>query len=177
MLLTRDARHDDPRYRNAQRAFQLPHDRRVPRHDRTVLCDARVVNAMGGGATGYRNAAIVFSLLAVPFFIITVASFQARSSQSTTPRPKKVSFIKQFKVLKGNWPVIQLAIAYLGWGIIQGGMTFRLYFCTYNAGDELLYVNTQTLWSVMGMVGAFSVSYLVSPASRTRGHWAVFPLR
>ena len=40
-------------------------------------------------------------------------------------------------------------------------MTFRLYFCTYNAQNELLYANTQTLWSVMGMIGAFSVTYLV----------------
>ena len=129
----------------------------------TVLSYAtlRVVNAMGGGATGYRNAAIVFSLLAVPFFIITVASSKEVVTIDDT-KTEKVSFIKQFKVLKGNWPVIQLAIAYLGWGIIQGGMTFRLYFCTYNAGDELLYANTQTLWSVMGMVGAFSVSYLVT---------------
>ena len=40
-------------------------------------------------------------------------------------------------------------------------MTFRLYYCTYNAGNDLLYANTQTLWSIMGMIGAFSVTYLV----------------
>ncbi|MDO4269507.1 MAG: glycoside-pentoside-hexuronide (GPH):cation symporter [Eubacteriales bacterium] len=129
----------------------------------TVLSFAtlRIVNAMGGGVSGYRNAAIVFSLLAVPFFLITILSTKEVVTVDDA-KTEKVSFIQQFKVLKGNWPVIQLAVAYLGWGIIQGGMTFRLYFCTYNAGNDLLYANTQTLWSVMGMLGAFSVSYLVT---------------
>ena len=129
----------------------------------TVLSFAtlRVVNATGGGVTGYRNAALIFSLLAVPFFVITILSTKEVVSVDDS-KAAKVSFVSQFKVLAGNWPVIQIAIAYLGWGIIQGGMTFRLYFCTYNAGNELLYANTQTLWSVMGMVGAFSVSYLVT---------------
>ena len=81
----------------------------------TVLSFAtlRIVNAMGGGVTGYRNAAIVFSLLAVPFFIITVASSKEVVTVDDS-KTEKVSFIKQFKVLKGNWPVIQIAIAYLG---------------------------------------------------------------
>ncbi len=129
----------------------------------TVLSFAtiRIVNAMGGGAVGYRNAALVFSVLAFPFFVITILSTKEVVTVDDT-KTEKVSFISQFKVLKGNWPVIEIAIAYLGWGIIQGGMTFRLYFCTYNAGDALLYSNTQTLWSIMGMVGAFLVSYLVT---------------
>lgn len=120
----------------------------------------RIVNATGGGAVGYQRAALVFSLLAAPFFVITVLSTK-EVVQIDMKKSEKVSFINQFKVLVGNWPVIQIAIAYLGWGVIQGGMTFRLYFCTYNAGNELLYANTQTLQSILGMVGAFSVSFLV----------------
>lgn len=129
----------------------------------TVLSFAtlRIVNATGGGPSGYQRAAIVFSLLAAPFFIITILSSK-EIVKVDMEKSEKVSFIQQFKVLKGNWPVIQIAIAYLGWGIIQGGMTFRLYFCTYNAGNDLLYSNTQTVWSICGMIGAFSVSYLVS---------------
>lgn len=129
----------------------------------TVLSFAtlRIVNATGGGVTGYRNAAIIFSAMAVPFFLITIFSTKEVVTIDDT-KTEKVSFVKQFKVLAGNWPVIQIAIAYLGWGIIQGGMTFRLYFCTYNAGNDLLYANTQTLWSIMGMLGAFSVSFLVT---------------
>ena len=126
----------------------------------TVLSFAtlRIVNAMGGGVAGYRNAALVFSLMAMPFFLITIFSTKEVVTVDDE-KVEKVSFISQFKVLSGNWPVIQIAIAYLGWGVIQGGMTFRLYFCTYNAGSDLLYANTQTLWSIMGMLGAFSVSY------------------
>ena len=129
----------------------------------TVLSFAtlRIVNATGGGVKGYRNAAIIFSAMAVPFFLITIFSTKEVVTIDDT-KTEKVSFVKQFKVLAGNWPVIQIAIAYLGWGIIQGGMTFRLYFCTYNAGNDLLYANTQTLWSIMGMLGAFSVSFLVT---------------
>lgn len=124
----------------------------------------RIVNYYGGGAAGYRNAAIIFSAIAVVFYIITCASTReiVKIDDSKTV---KMGFFKQFACLKGNWPVILIAIAYLGWGVIQGGMTFRLYFCTYNAGNELLYSNTQTLWSIMGMVGAFSVSYLIKRVS------------
>ncbi len=120
----------------------------------------RVVNYFGGGAKGYQYAAIFFSLLAVPFFIITCASTK-EIVQIDDNKGVQAGFIKQFRTLAGNWPVIQIAIAYLAWGIIQGGMTFRLYYCTYNAHNELLYANTQTLWSIMGMAGAFSVTYLV----------------
>ncbi len=128
----------------------------------TVLSFAtlRIVNATGGGPKGYQTAAIIFSLLAAPFFVITVLStkevVQVDDSKST-----KVSFRTQFATLKGNWPVIQIAIAYLGWGIIQGGMTLKLYYCTYNAGNSLLYSNTSTLQSAVGMLGAFSVGFLV----------------
>ena len=128
----------------------------------TVLSFAtlRIVNSTGGGPAGYQRAALIFSLLAVPFFIITVASCKEVVVVDMN-KSEKVSFISQFKVLAGNWPVIQIAIAYGGWGIIQGGMTMRLYFCTYNAGNDLLYANTQTLQSIVGMLGAFSVTYLV----------------
>lgn len=135
----------------------------------TVLSYAtlRIVNMSGGGAAGYQRAAIVFSLIATPFFIITILSTKEVVTVDMS-KSEKVNFFQQFKVLKGNWPVIQIAIAYLGWGIIQGGMTFRLYFCTYNAGNDLLYANTQTVWSILGMIGAFSVSYLV-PKVKNKG--------
>lgn len=120
----------------------------------------RIVNSFGGGAHGYQSAAIFFSCLAAPFFIITIVSTKEVVTVDDT-KVKKVNFIKQFAVLKGNWPVIQIAIAYLAWGVIQGGMTLRLYYCTYNAGDNILYANTQTVWSVAGMIGAFSVTFFV----------------
>lgn len=120
----------------------------------------RVVNYFGGGARGYHNAALFFSCLAAPFFVITILSTKEIVKIDDSVGEKS-NFISQFKTLAGNWPVIQIAIAYLAWGIIQGGMTFRLYYCTYNAHNELLYANTQTLWSIMGMLGAFSVTYLV----------------
>lgn len=127
----------------------------------------RIVESTGGGARGYQRAAMIFSGLAIPFFLITV--FSTREVVAVDmKKSEKVSFVSQFKVLKGNWPVIQIAIAYLGWGIIQGGMTFRLYFCTYNAGNDLLYANTETLKSIVGMLGAFSVSYLV-PRVKNKG--------
>ncbi|MGI6117293.1 MAG: MFS transporter [Bilifractor sp.] len=133
----------------------------------------RIVNFFGGGAAGYRNAAIVFSLIAVPFFIITCVSCREVVTVKEEKR-KHVSFIKQFAILKGNWPVWQIAIAYLTWGVIQGGFTLRLYYCTYNAGDSILYSNTQTVWSVCGMIGAFSVTFLVKKVKNkgTLGGWA-----
>ena len=131
----------------------------------TILSFAtlRMVEATGGGAKCFQTAAIIFSVLAAPFFIITVAS--PKEVVFIDPnKGEKSNFITQLRALKGNWPVIQIAIAYGGWGVISGGQTFRVYFCTYNAGNELLYSNTQTLQSVIGMIGAFSVSYLVKRA-------------
>ncbi|MDO4491616.1 MAG: glycoside-pentoside-hexuronide (GPH):cation symporter [Lachnospiraceae bacterium] len=123
----------------------------------------RIVNWAGGGAAGYQKAAIIFSLLAFPFFLITIFSTKEVVTVDET-KTEKVSLVSQFKILAGNAPVWQITIAFLAWGIIQGGGTFRVYFCTYNAGDNLLFANTQTLWSVAGMLGAFSVSYFVKKA-------------
>lgn len=141
----------------------------------TVLSFAtlRIVEATGGGAVGFQKAAIIFSVIAAPFFVITILSTKEVVTVDMS-KSEKTSMLSQFKVLKGNWPVIQLAIAYGGWGIISGGQTFRVYYCTYNAANELLYSNTQTLQSVMGMIGAFSVSYLVKRVKNkgTLGGWA-----
>ena len=76
----------------------------------TILSFAtmRVVEATGGGAKGFQTAAIIFSVLAAPFFIITVAS--TKEVVFIDPnKGEKSNFITQFRALKGNWPVIQIA--------------------------------------------------------------------
>lgn len=120
----------------------------------------RIVEWAGGGAGGYQKAAIIFSVLAAPFFIITILSTKEVVTVDDS-KTERASLISQFKILAGNAPVWQITVAYLAWGIMQGGGTFRVYFCTYNAENPILFANTQTAWSIFGMIGAFSVSYLV----------------
>lgn len=119
----------------------------------------RVVEWAGGGdaALGYQRAAIIFSLIALPFYLITFFS----TKEVVHVPHVKVRYKYLFRTLKGNAPVWSLVGAFTAWGILQGGMSMRLYYFTYNAGDQLLFANNTTVQSAVSMVGAFSITYLV----------------
>lgn len=126
----------------------------------------RVVNWAGQGdqARGYQTAAIVFSLLALPFFII---SFLSTKEVVEVPYVK-IKYRSLFKCLKGNAPVWLILGGFLSWGILQGGITVKMYYFTYNAGNQLLFANTQVLQSIVGMIGTFSVTPLVKRVKNKR---------
>jgi len=117
----------------------------------------RVVNWAGGGAHGYQTAAMIFSALACPFFFIVFAS----TKEIVDVKPEHSNFSTSLKAIVHNNPMWHIVIAYLGWGVVQGGFTVKMYYCTYNIGDQMLYANASTLQSVVGMIGTFSVTFLV----------------
>jgi len=119
----------------------------------------RVVNWAGQGnaAVGYQRAAIIFSLIAFPFFMISVFS----NKENVEVPYQKVKISGLAKCLKGNKPVWLILGGFLAWGILQGGITVKLYYFTYNAGNQVLFANMTFLQSLAGMAGTFSITPLV----------------
>lgn len=119
----------------------------------------RVVEWAGQGdsALGYQRAALIFSLIAFPFYLIAFFS----NKEIVEVPYVKVRYKHLFGTLKGNTPVWALVGAFMAWGILQGGMSMRLYYFTYNAGNQILFANNTTVQSAVSMVGAFSISTLV----------------
>jgi sugar (glycoside-pentoside-hexuronide) transporter len=119
----------------------------------------RVVDWLGQGdsALGYQLGALVFSLIAFPFYLVCFFS----NKEIVKVPYVKVRYKYLFATLKGNTPVWALVGAFTAWGILQGGMSMRLYYFTYNAGNQLLFADNTTIQSVISMIGAFSVTSLV----------------
>lgn len=119
----------------------------------------RVVEWAGQGdsALGYQRGALIFSLIAFPFYL---TAFFSNKEIVKVPYVK-VRYRYLFSTLRGNGPVWSLVGAFTAWGILQGGMAMRLYYFTYNAGDQLLFANNATIQSLVSMFGAFSITSLV----------------
>lgn len=117
----------------------------------------RVVNYFGGGAYGFQKAAIIFSLIACPFFIIVILT----SKEIVNVKPEESKFGEAFRACLKNKPMWHIAIGYLGWGIVFGSMTVKVYYCTYNVGNQLLYADATTVQFLVGMLGTFSCTFLV----------------
>ena len=117
----------------------------------------RIVNSLGGNARAYTMAAIIFSIIAIPMFLICVFG---------TREIVKIPYVKmpvreEFHLLKGNTPIWLLVGAFLGWGFMNGGATFKLYYFTYYVKDQLMFANISTITPIFGAIGTFSLNYLV----------------
>jgi sugar (glycoside-pentoside-hexuronide) transporter len=118
-----------------------------------------IVNWIGGGdqALGYQRAAILFSVIALPFYLW---AFFANKEVVHVPHVR-VSMKSFFSTLKGNTPVWLLVGAFLAWGLMLGALSMKLYYFTYNSGDDLLFGSTTVVQFGMAAVGAYAVTPLV----------------
>ena len=121
----------------------------------TVL---RVVNHFGGDATAYTKTTAIFSVIAIPMFLICVFG----TKEIVNIPYEKSSLKSQFTLLKGNSPVWLLTLAFVAWGFMNGGMTFKMYYFTYYVGDQLMFANLNTITPIFAAVGTFSLNYLVT---------------
>ena len=121
----------------------------------TVL---RVVNAFGNNAAAYTKTTIIFSVLAIPMFLICVFG----TKEIVEIPYEKTPIMAQFSLLKKNKPVWCLIGAFLGWGIMNGGMTFKMYYFTYFVGDQIRFANVNTLIPIFAAFGTFSLNWLVT---------------
>jgi sugar (glycoside-pentoside-hexuronide) transporter len=131
----------------------------------------RVVQWAGGGnmQAGYQRAAMIFSALAFPCFMICFFS----QREVVKMEYRKTPYKKLFKSLKGNTPTWMCLAAYLGWGIVLGGQAMKMYYFTYVAENPLLFANALTIQSVTGMIGTLSLTWLVGKV-KNKGNLAVF---
>lgn len=100
----------------------------------------KIATKLGGGnmATGFLRAVTIFSLASLPMFAVCV---WACKEKITRPMPTtKVRFIDNFKLLKGNKPLIQTSLVMFVYGValtVTG--TAAVYYFIYVAGDYGLY--------------------------------------
>ncbi len=120
----------------------------------TVL---RVVNFFGADAAAYTKTTLIFSIIAVPMFLICVFG----TKEIVHIPYEKNSLRSQFKLLKGNTPIWLLTVAFVAWGFMNGGATFKMYYFTYYVGDQLMFANVNTVTPIFAAVGTFSVNFLV----------------
>lgn len=118
----------------------------------------RIINALGGDAMAYTKTAILFSIIAIPMFLICVAG-----TREIVEIPyEKHSVMSQFKLLKGNTPVWLLTVAFVAWGFMNGGATFKMYYFTYFVGDQILFANVNTITPIFAAIGTFSLNWMVT---------------
>ena len=118
----------------------------------------RIINALGGDAMAYTKTALLFSIIAIPMFLICVAG-----TREIVEIPyEKHSVMSQFKLLKGNTPVWLLTVAFVAWGFMNGGATFKMYYFTYFVGDQILFANVNTITPIFAAVGTFSLNWMVT---------------
>lgn len=117
----------------------------------------RIINALGGDATAYTKTTILFSVAAIPMFLICVFG----TKEIVQIPYVKTTIRSQFHLLKHNAPVWLLTGAFVGWGIMNGGMTFKMYYFTYYVKDQLMFANISTVTPIFAAIGTFSLNYLV----------------
>jgi sugar (glycoside-pentoside-hexuronide) transporter len=120
----------------------------------------RVVQWAGAGneQRGFQLGAIIFSAIALPFFIICFASQKEVVQMSHRKTPIK----KFLGALKGNQPTMMCLVAFLAQGVSAGGSSARMYFFRYYVGNVLWMANIATMGSVFSVLGTMSLTFLVS---------------
>jgi Na+/melibiose symporter-like transporter len=127
----------------------------------------RVVQWVGQGNNqrGYQLGAVIFSVIALPCFMICF--FTQKEVVKMTYR--KTPYKKFIRILKGNTPTWLCFVAYLVQGISTGGMFARMYFFRYNVfdrstgtmGNLILMANIATVSAIFSILGTMSLSWLV----------------
>jgi sugar (glycoside-pentoside-hexuronide) transporter len=119
----------------------------------------RVVQWAGAGneQRGFQMGAIIFSAIALPFFIICFASQKEVVQMSY----RKTSYKKFLGALKGNKPTLMCLVAFLAQGVSAGGTSARMYFFRYYAGNVIWMANIATMGAIFSVLGTMSLTFLV----------------
>lgn len=120
----------------------------------------RVVGWFGrdNEAQGFFWAAVIFSVVALPLYLICFAS----TREVVAVPVEKVAFREMFGVLRGNSPVWILIVSFIFWGFYEAACgTVRMYYFKYYVGDETLFMTNAGLMFLGRVFGTFSLGYLV----------------
>ncbi len=103
-----------------------------------------LVTKFGGGAVGWRNVAILYSIVALIVNAISVFSVKElspeelaedTSGKSAAPEKENVSFVESLKLLLSNKYFVLIAVAYICIYIQTGIQGIGVYYMTYVFGD------------------------------------------
>lgn len=109
-------------------------------------------------AVGFFWAAVIFSCIALPLYLICFAS----TKEIVDVPVVKVKFREMFGVLRGNYPVAILTVCFVFWGFYEAACgSVRMYYFKYYVGDESLFMVNAGLMFLGRVVGTFSLNYLV----------------
>ncbi|MDR1205261.1 MAG: MFS transporter [Peptococcaceae bacterium] len=119
--------------------------------------------ALGNGdmAQGWTKAAIVYGVIAAPFFVIGILGRKERF-RPVQESGAQVSMKESIKCLKNNLPAWMIILAHFAWGVANGfGGAAKNYYWTYVYGDVTLISSTAWFGSG-GMIIAAIVALLIA---------------
>ena len=97
-----------------------------------------LVAGLGGGATGWRNVALIYAIVALVVNTIAVLSVkeidleaEGQEESEKAPEYEKVPFLESFKLLFANKYFIIIAVWYILMYIQTGITGVGIYWCTY----------------------------------------------
>lgn len=128
-----------------------------------------IVAKFANPGTGYVVSCVVWSIVAIPFFLWCFYGTKERVKLENVPKiPLKESVAAFFKCK----PAIILAVAHMCWGIAGGVLSaVRQYYFTYNLGDGSMFVTAMTVWMVGMSVGSWGANWFIGAfkSKRTAG--------
>jgi len=127
-----------------------------------------LVEKCGGGAAGWRTAALIFAVIGLITNTISVFSVKELSDEELTEgkevsnTEEKVGFFETLKLLLSNKYFDMLAMLYLLFYMLMGiSMGAALYYFMYNCGDGNLFGKMITVSSVANVAGLILAPFLV----------------
>ena len=117
---------------------------------------------------GWRNGAILFSVLALPCFIWCFLS----TREVVQYKVEKVPLTKMLTTLKGNKPTWIILVGFLIIGVASGGTALQMYYFKYNWGSDMLMGTYGIIQGLGGIVGTLSLTKLVT-MFKNKGHISV----
>jgi sugar (glycoside-pentoside-hexuronide) transporter len=126
-----------------------------------------LIKTIGGGNAprGFFGAAIVFSLIAVVPFLWCFFG-----TRETVNAPvEKHSLFEMAKVLKGNWYIWSMVIIMLCHGLVfSSQFSVRMFYFTYNVGNQSLFSLNMFFTNLGMMLGAISMTAFVKYVGNKR---------
>jgi GPH family glycoside/pentoside/hexuronide:cation symporter/probable glucitol transport protein GutA len=126
-----------------------------------------LINITGGGdmRKGYFGAAVIFSLMAiVPFLWCFFGTREVVNAPV-----EKHSIFEMSKVLKGNKYILAMVVIMMAHGLVfSSQFSVRMYYFTYNVGDQSLFSINMFFTNLGMMLGAITMTALVKYLNNKR---------
>lgn len=134
-----------------------------------------LVSALGGGAVGWRNVAIIYAVIALVVNTISVFSVKELPDEelsvgTNASMDEKIPFVESLKLLFKNKYFIMIAIFYVLMYIQTGSTGVGVYWCTYVYGNATALGMFTGAQMVPVIIGLFATPFLVK---KCKGMWKV----